>query len=99
MQHLSSRLFRVFFLLAALSTLPVFQACGQQTYVGRFDVYGGYAVKLLRLQSELIQTFDRHQRGNKQTVEVRHVHIHSRGQGVKSGSSIHRPDQTGGDQE
>jgi hypothetical protein len=30
----------------------------------------------------LIQTFDRYQRGNKQTVEVRHVHIHSGGQGV-----------------
>jgi hypothetical protein len=34
------------------------------------DVYGSYAVKLLRLQNELIQTFDRYQRGNKQTVEV-----------------------------
>jgi hypothetical protein len=42
----------------------------------------GYAIKLLRLQNEMIQTFDRYQRGNKQTVEVRHVHIHSGGQGV-----------------
>jgi hypothetical protein len=32
--------------------------------------------------NDLIQTFDRYQRGNKQTVEVRHVHIHSGGQGV-----------------
>jgi hypothetical protein len=46
------------------------------------DVYGGYALKLLRLQSELIQTFDRHRRGNRQTVEVRHVHIYPGGQGV-----------------
>jgi hypothetical protein len=46
------------------------------------DVYGGYATKLLRLQLEMIQTLDRHQRGNKQTVEVRHVHIHSGAQGV-----------------
>ena len=46
------------------------------------NVYGGYAVKLLRLQNEMIQTFDRYQRGNKQTVEVRHVHIHSGAQGV-----------------
>jgi hypothetical protein len=46
------------------------------------NVYGGYAIKLLRLQNELIQTFDRYQRGNKQTVEVRHVHIHPGGQGV-----------------
>ena len=46
------------------------------------DVYGGYAIKLLRLQNEMIQTFERYRRGNKQTVEVRHVHIHSGGQGV-----------------
>jgi hypothetical protein len=46
------------------------------------DVYGGYAAKLLRLQLELVQVLDRRQRGNKQTVEVRHVHIHSGAQGV-----------------
>jgi hypothetical protein len=46
------------------------------------DVYGGYAAKLLRLQVDLIHALDRHQRGNKQTVEVRHVHIHSGAQGV-----------------
>jgi hypothetical protein len=46
------------------------------------NVYGNYAIKLLRLQNDLIQTFDRYQRGNKQTVEVRHVHIHPGGQGV-----------------
>jgi hypothetical protein len=46
------------------------------------DVYGNHAVKLLRLQNEMIQTFDRHRRGNKQTVEVRHVHIHSGAQGM-----------------
>jgi hypothetical protein len=46
------------------------------------NVYGSYAIKLLRLQNEMIQTFDRYRRGNKQTVEVRHVHIHSGGQGV-----------------
>jgi hypothetical protein len=46
------------------------------------DVYGNYAIKLLRLQNDMIQTFDRYRRGNKQTVEVRRVHIHSGGQGV-----------------
>jgi hypothetical protein len=46
------------------------------------DTYGNYAIKLLRLQGEMIQTFERYRRGNKQTVEVRHVHIHSGGQGV-----------------
>jgi hypothetical protein len=45
-------------------------------------VYGGYATRLLRLQLELIQTLDKHRRGHKQTVEVRHVHIHPGAQGV-----------------
>jgi hypothetical protein len=39
-------------------------------------------MKLLRLQAELISVFDRYRRGNKQTVEVRHVHIHSGAQGM-----------------
>jgi len=46
------------------------------------SVYGNYAVKLLRLQLEMIQTLDRHRRGNKQTVEVRHIHFHPGAQGV-----------------
>jgi hypothetical protein len=46
------------------------------------NVYGNYAIKLLRLQNEMIQTFERYRRGSKQTVEVRHVHIHPGGQGV-----------------
>ena len=45
-------------------------------------VYGGYAMKLLRLEQELIQTLDRHRRGHKQTVEVRHVNLHEGAQGV-----------------
>jgi len=45
-------------------------------------VYGDYATKLLRLQLDMIRALDQHQRGNKQTVEVRHVHIHSGAQGV-----------------
>jgi hypothetical protein len=50
-----------------------------EIYIG---VYGGYATKLLRLQLDMIRALDQHQRGNKQTVEVRHVHIHSGAQGV-----------------
>jgi hypothetical protein len=46
------------------------------------DVHGGYAIRLLRLQVDLIQAFDRHRRGNRQTVEVRHVHLHPGSQGV-----------------
>jgi hypothetical protein len=45
-------------------------------------VYGSYALKLLRLQLDMIRALDQHRRGNKQTVEVRHVHIHSGAQGV-----------------
>jgi hypothetical protein len=46
------------------------------------DVYGNFALKLFRLQNEMIQTFERYRRGSNQTVEVRHLHIHSGGQGV-----------------
>jgi hypothetical protein len=46
------------------------------------SVYGNYANKLLRLQLDLMQALDRHRRGHKQTVEVRHVHLHSGAQGV-----------------
>jgi hypothetical protein len=46
------------------------------------NLYGGYATKLLRLQLDMIQALDRHRRGNQQTVEVRHVHIYPRAQGV-----------------
>jgi hypothetical protein len=46
------------------------------------NTYGPYANKLLRLQLDLIQALDRHRRGHKQTVEVRHLHIHSGAQGV-----------------
>lgn len=44
------------------------------------DVYGAYAIRLLKLQNDLIQTLDRHRRGNTQTVEIRHVHVHAGGQ-------------------
>jgi hypothetical protein len=46
------------------------------------DVYGGYTERLLELQNDLIRAFDRHRRGNKQTVEVRHLHLHPGSQGV-----------------
>jgi hypothetical protein len=50
-----------------------------EDYIG---VYGSYAIKLLRLQTDLLQAFRRYQSGSKQMVEVRHVHIHSGSQGV-----------------
>jgi hypothetical protein len=46
----------------------------------------------------VIQTFERYRRGNKQTVEVRHVHIYPGGQGVVG--IINPPgDREGGGQE
>jgi hypothetical protein len=46
------------------------------------SVYGNYANKLLRLELDLMQALDRHRRGHKQTVEVRHVHMHPGAQGI-----------------
>jgi hypothetical protein len=45
------------------------------------EIYGGYAMKLLKMQNELLQTLDRHRRGHKQSVQARDVHIHSGAQG------------------
>ena len=67
---------------ASLKFLKLGQRHLEDAYI---DVYGGYATRLMRLQLELIQALDKHRRGrrdNKQTVEVRHVHIHPGGQGV-----------------
>jgi hypothetical protein len=64
---------------ASLRFLQLGQRHLEDAYI---DVYGGYATRLMRLQVELIQALDKHRRGNKQTVEVRHVHIHPGGQGV-----------------
>jgi hypothetical protein len=50
-----------------------------EIYIG---VYGNYALKLLRLQLDMIHALDRHRRGNTQTVEVRHVHIYPGAQGM-----------------
>jgi hypothetical protein len=67
-----------------------------ETFIG---VYGGYATRLFRLQLELIQTLDRHRRGNKQTVEVRHVHIHSGAQGVVGIINSGKEDSRAGEHE
>jgi len=63
------------------------------------DVYGNYAIKLLRLQAEMIHAFDRYRRGNKQTVEVRHVHIHSGAQGMVGIINSRKEDSGGGEGE
>ena len=67
---------------AGFSGLRLLRASQQHLTQDYIDVYGNYAVKLLRLQNEMLQTFERCRRGSQQLVEVRHVHIHSGGQGV-----------------
>jgi hypothetical protein len=83
---------------AGFSGLRLLRQSQQHMTQDYIDTYGNYAIKLLRLQNEMIQTFDRYRRGNKQTMEVRHVHIHSGGQGVVG--IINPPgDREGGGQE
>ena len=60
------------------------------------STYGPYANKLLRLQLDLIQALDRHRRGHKQTVEVRHLQIQAGAQGVVG--IVNAGERKGGDQ-
>jgi hypothetical protein len=46
------------------------------------DVWGGNAIRLIKLELGLIQALDQHRRGNKQTVRVERVHLHAGAQGV-----------------
>ena len=64
---------------ASLRFLQLGQRHLEDAYI---DVYGAYATRLMRLQLELVQALDKHRRGHKQTVEVRHVHIYPGAQGV-----------------
>ena len=64
---------------AGLKFLQRGQSHLEEAYI---TVYGGYSTRLLRVQLELIQALDKHRRGHKQTVEVRHVHIYPGAQGV-----------------
>jgi hypothetical protein len=64
---------------AGLKLMQRGQSHLEEAYI---SVYGGYGTRLLRLQLELIQALDKHRRGHKQTVEVRHVHIYPGAQGV-----------------
>jgi hypothetical protein len=80
---------------AGLKFLQHSQRHLDEAFIG---VYGGYATRLLRLQLELIRTLDKHRRGHKQTVEVRHVHIHPGAQGVV-GIVNSRKDGSGGERE
>jgi len=59
------------------------------------EVWGGHAIRLLRLELKLIQRLDKHRHSNKQKVRVEHVHIHAGAQGVSgiSNSSKERDNE------
>jgi hypothetical protein len=69
-------------IVAAFSGLRFLRQSHKHMTEEYISVYGNYANKLLRLQLDLMQALDRHRRGHKQTVEVRHVHMHSGAQGI-----------------
>ena len=64
------------------SGLQLLQQSQQHMMAEYIEVDGSYAIKLFRLQAEMLRVFERCRRGNKQTVEVRHVHIHSGAHGM-----------------
>jgi hypothetical protein len=64
------------------SGLEFLQQSQQHMTAASIDVYGSYAIKLFRLQAEMVRAFKRCRRGNQHTVEVRHVRIHFGAQGL-----------------
>lgn len=68
--------------IAGFSALRMLELSQRHLGEENIAVYGGYANKLLKLQNELIDALNRHRRGNSQTVNVRHVHIHRGARGV-----------------
>ena len=68
--------------IAGFSALRMLELSQRNLSEENIAVYGGYANKLIKLQNDLLQTLDRRRRGNSQSIEVKHVHIHAGGQGV-----------------
>jgi hypothetical protein len=68
--------------IAGFSGLRMLELSQRHLGEENIAVYGGYASRLLKLQTELIETLNRHRRGNSQSIVVKHVHIHAGGQGV-----------------
>ncbi len=84
--------------VAGFSALRMFELSQRHLSEENIAVYGGYANKLLKLQNDLLQTLDRRQRGNSQSIEVKHVHIHAGGQGVVGIVNHDEGQKRGGDQ-
>jgi hypothetical protein len=91
-------------LLAMQATIAGFSAFRMlelsQRHLGEENiaVYGTFAVKLVRLQNEMIETINRHRRGNSQSIVVKHVHIHPGAQGVVGIVNHDEGQKRGGDQ-
>ena len=91
-------------LLATQSTVAAFSAFRMlelsQRHLGEENiaVYGTFAVKLIRLQNEMIETINRNRRGNSQSIEVKHVHFHPGAQGVVGTVNHDGGRKRGGDQ-
>jgi hypothetical protein len=69
--------------IAGFSALRMMELSQRHLGEENIAVYGGYANRLLKLQSDLLKTLDRRRkRGSSQSIEVKHVHIHAGGQGV-----------------
>jgi hypothetical protein len=68
--------------IAGFSGLRMIELSQRHLSEENIAVYGGYAKRLLNLQSELLQSLDRRRRGNSQSIVVKHVHIHPGAQGV-----------------
>ncbi len=68
--------------IAGFSALRMLELSQRHLGEDNIAVYGGYANRLLKLQTELLHTLNRHRRGNSQSIVVKHVHIHPGAQGV-----------------
>jgi hypothetical protein len=84
--------------IAGFSGLRMMELSQRHLGEENIAVYGGYASRLFRLQNELIETLNRHRRGNSQTVNVRHVHIHQGDRGVVGVVNTHKGDAEGDDE-
>jgi hypothetical protein len=68
--------------IAGFSALRMMELSQRHLGEVNITVYGGYANRLLKLQSELLQTLERRRRGNSQSILVKHVNFHAGAQGV-----------------
>ena len=79
--------------LAGFSALRMQELSQRHLGEENIVVYGGFANRLIKLQIELLQAFDRHRRGNTQTINVHHVDIHPGGRGVSRAPREHTRDE------